>query len=98
MAADSLLVRQGLRATAGQGSHAVIEDVVAAQFFDEVHGLAKPTFERFRRTRNAVQYFDPDAPEIVQADASWAIRTASEVIDGGRNLLTSESLGLYGSG
>lgn len=95
MAADSLLVRQGLRATGGPGSHAVAEDAISAQFSDGVHGFAKPTFERFRRTRNAAQYFDPDAPEIVEADASWAIRTATEVVDGVGSLLSSETLSLY---
>src|SRR4051812_30724100 len=32
MAADALLVRQGLIATGGQGSHVTVEDAVSAQF------------------------------------------------------------------
>jgi len=95
MGADSLLIRQGLRATGGHGSHAVVEDAVSAQFANVIPGLAKSTFERFRRTRNAAQYFDPDAPEIVHADASWAIRTASDVIDSVRNVLDHGSLDIY---
>ena len=91
LAADSLLVRQGLRATGGQGSHAVVEDVVSAQFADRIQGLAKPTFERLRRMRNAAQYFDPDAPEIVEADARWAIGLAVEVVDGVANVLAGET-------
>ncbi len=76
MAAESLLVRQGLRATGGEGSHVTVEDAVSAQFADQIEAFAKPIFERFRRTRHAAQYFDPDAPEITEADAAWAIDTA----------------------
>jgi len=76
---------------------AVVEDAVSAQFADTIQGLAKPTFERFRRTRNAAQYFDPDAPEIVEADATWAIRTASKVVDCIRDVLANGSLALYRS-
>jgi hypothetical protein len=50
MAAESLLARQGLRATGGDGSHMAVEDAVAAQFAAEIPEFAKPTFERFRRT------------------------------------------------
>lgn len=95
MAADSLLVRQGLRATGGHGSHAVVEDTVSAQFSDEIPSFAKPTFERLRRTRNAAQYFDPDVPEIVEADASWAIETATAAIDDVRGLLSDSRLDRY---
>ena len=50
MAAEALLVRQGLRATGGDGSHMTVEDAVAAQFSDRIPGYAKPTFERLRKT------------------------------------------------
>jgi len=30
--------------------------------------------------RHAAQYFDPDAPEIIAADASWAIETSTAAI------------------
>lgn len=97
MAADSLLVRQGLRATGGVGSHATVEDAVAAQFADSIRGLAKPTFGRFRRARNGAQYFDPDAPGITVTDAEWAIATATEVVTAARSLLDGGSLELFTS-
>jgi uncharacterized protein (UPF0332 family) len=58
MAAEGLLARQGLRATGGDGSHMAVEDAVSAQFADEIPAFAKPTFERFRRTRHTAQYFE----------------------------------------
>lgn len=36
MGAECLLLRQGLRATGGEGSHMAVEDAVAAQFGDAV--------------------------------------------------------------
>jgi hypothetical protein len=63
MAAEALLARQGLRATGGDGSHVSVEDAVSAQFGAAIEAFAKPTFERFRRTRHTAQYFDPSAAE-----------------------------------
>ena len=73
MAAESLLARQGLRATGSDASHMAVEDAVSAQFAEEILAFAKPTFERFRRTRHSAQYFDPAAAPITESDASWAI-------------------------
>jgi hypothetical protein len=53
MAAEALLIRQGLRATGGEGSHVTVEDAVSGTFAKAIPGLAKPTFERLRRTRHA---------------------------------------------
>src|SRR5215472_16799766 len=61
MAAESLLARQALRATGGDGSHMAVEDAVSAQFGAEIPAFTKPTFERLRRARHAAQYFDPSA-------------------------------------
>jgi len=80
MTAEALLARQGLRATSGEGSHAVVEDAVSAQFAEAIPSFAKPTFERFRRTRHSAQYFDPEAAPITREDASWAIERASAVL------------------
>jgi hypothetical protein len=87
MAAESLLARQGLRATGGEGSHMTVEDAVSAQFAADIPAFAKPTFERLRRTRHAAQYFDPSAPSITKADASWAIGKATEALAGVKMLL-----------
>lgn len=89
MGADALLVRQELRATGGAGSHAVVEDAISAQFSDEIQRYAKPVFERFRRARNAAQYFDPDAPELTDSDARWAIDTAQDAVAAVAALLES---------
>lgn len=92
MAAEALLVRQGLRATGGDGSHMTVEDAVAAQFSDRITGFAKPTFERLRKTRHTAQYFDPSAPPITEADARWALEVSRASVDGADDLLESEPL------
>ena len=61
MATESLLARQGLRAAGGDGSHMAVGDAVSAQFAADIPEFAKPTFERFRRTRHSAQYL----PRIV---------------------------------
>jgi hypothetical protein len=88
MAAEALLVRQGMRATGGDGSHMTVEDAVSAQFATDIPAFAKPTFERFRRTRHSAQYFDPDAAPITEADAKWAVGKAKAALAGVRRLLT----------
>jgi hypothetical protein len=87
MAAESLLACQGLRATGGDGSHMIVEDAVSAQFAEDIPAFAKPTFERFRRTRHSAQYFDPKAAPITRPDASWAIEKATAALSGVRALL-----------
>lgn len=82
MAAESLLARQELRATSGEGSHVTVEDAVSAQFAAEIAAFAKPSFERIRRTRHTAQYFDPSAAPITRHDAVWAINKASQAITG----------------
>jgi hypothetical protein len=89
MVAESLLARQGLRATGGDGSHMAVEDAVSAQFASEIPGFAKPTFERLRRTRHTAQYFDPSAAPISEPDAAWAIEKASAALSGTRTLLSA---------
>lgn len=95
MAAESLLIHQGLRATGGEGSHMTVEDAVGAQFAGEIRAFAKPTFERFRRTRHTAQYFDPSAPPIEQDDARWALRISQEAVDGVTELLASSPPGVF---
>lgn len=90
MAAEALLLRQGLRATGGDGSHMTVEDAIGAQFSDLILGFAKPTFERFRKTRHTAQYFDPSAPPIEEADARWALEASRAAVDGAAGLVESE--------
>jgi hypothetical protein len=87
MAAEALLAWQGMRATGGDGSHVTVEDAVSAQFAVDIPAFAKPTFERFRRTRHSAQYFDPDAAPIAEADAKWAIEKAAAALAGVKRLL-----------
>jgi len=89
MPAEALLARQGLRATGGDGSHMSVEDAVSAQFAAAIDAFAKPTFERFRRTRHAAQYFDPSAVPITKADAQWAIEKATAALAGAQALLST---------
>lgn len=88
MAAEALLVRQGLRATGGDGSHMSVEDAVSAQFAAEIPAFAKPTFERLRRTRHTAQYFDPSAAPITEPDAEWAIEKSSAALGGVKALFS----------
>ena len=89
MAAEALLARQGLRATGGDGSHMSVEDAVSAQFAAAIEAFAKPTFERFRRTRHTAQYFDPSAAPITERDAEWAIEKAAAALAGAQALLAA---------
>jgi hypothetical protein len=89
IAAETLLALQGLRATGGDGSHSAVEDAVSAQFAIDIPAFAKPTFERFRRTRHTAQYFDPDAAPITRPDASWAIQKATAAVSGSKALLAA---------
>jgi hypothetical protein len=88
MAAEALLARQGLRATAGPASHMAVQDAVSAQFAADISAFARPTFERLRRTRHSVQYFDPSAAPITAGDASWAISKAMAALSGVKELLS----------
>lgn len=98
MAAEALLAQQGLRATGGDGSHMTVEDAVAAQFATHIPAFAKPTFERFRRTRHSAQYFDPKAAPIMKADASWAIEKATAALSGVKVLLADSPPGQFVTG
>ena len=98
MSAESLLVRQGLRAVGSAGSHMSVEDAVSAQFSADIPAFAKPTFDRFRRTRHSAQYFDPKAVPITRADASWAIGKATAALSGVRTLLEESPLGRFATG
>jgi hypothetical protein len=95
MAAEALLGRQGLRATGGDGSHMSVEDAVSAQFAADIPAFAKPTFERLRRTRHSVQYFDPSAAPISRPDAEWAIEKAGAAVSEVKALLPAGSLGRF---
>lgn len=95
MAAESLLVRQGLRTTGGDGSHMTVEDAVSAQFGTDIPAFAKPAFERLRRTRHAAQYFDPAAAPLTRPDASWAIEKAKAAVAGVRALLAASPPGRF---
>ena len=90
MAAEALLIRQGLRATGGEGSHMTVEDAISAQYARQIPGLAKPTFERLRRTRHSAQYFDPSSAEISAEDSAWALSTARTVVEEVRQLLAAD--------
>jgi uncharacterized protein (UPF0332 family) len=95
MAAEALLVRQGLRATGGDGSHMTVEDAIGAQFTKQIPGFAKPTFERLRRTRHAAQYFDPSSAEISADDSAWALATARTVVGAVEQLLATDPPSLF---
>jgi hypothetical protein len=97
MGAESLLARQSLRATGGDGAHLAVEDAVSSQFAEQIETFAKPTFDRFRRQRHAAQYFDPGQPEVTEADARWAIDLANDALLEVRRLSESSDLGPFPS-
>ena len=90
MAAEALLIRQGLRATGGEGSHTTVEDAISGQYAKLIPGFAKPTFERLRRTRHAAQYFDPSSAEISADDSVWALVTSRAVVEAVERLLATD--------
>ena len=94
-AAEALLIRQGLRATGGEGSHMTVEDAIGAQYAKQIPALAKPTFERLRRTRHAAQYFDPSSAELSAEDSAWALSTARAVVEAVEGLLAADSPDLF---
>jgi uncharacterized protein (UPF0332 family) len=95
MAAEALLVRQGLRATGGEGSHVTVEDAISGQYSTLIPGFAKPTFERLRRTRHAAQYFDPSSGEISAEDSEWALTTSRRVVVAVAQLLATDPPDLF---
>lgn len=95
MAAESLLARQGLRATGGEGAHRTIEDAISSQFVSEIDAFDKPTFERFRQMRNAAQYPDHEAPELDESDARWATGLADDAVSGVQRFTSAVELGPY---
>ena len=95
MAADSLLARQSLRATGGDGSHRTIEEAVSSQFGDRIPAFSKPSFEQFRQMRNASQYPDFESPELTDSDAQWAVDLAGDALAGTQHLTSSAELGPY---
>ena len=95
MAAEALLVRQGLRATGGDGSHMTVEDAISGQYANLIPGFAKPTFERLRRTRHSAQYFDPTSAEISAEDSAWALSTARSVVEAVGQLLAVDPPGPF---
>lgn len=92
MAAESLLLRQCLRPTSGEGSHVALEDAVSSQFADSISEFAKPTFERFRRNRHAAQYYDDTTPPLTSDDAQWAISVAKAAVNGSKRIGKSDAL------
>ena len=67
-----------------------VEDAISAQYAKQIPGLAKPTFERLRRTRHSAQYFDPSSAEISAEDSAWALSTARTVVEEVRQLLAAD--------
>ena len=98
IAAEALLIRQGLRATGGDGSHVTVEDAISAQFAGDIDEFAKPTFERLRRTRHAAQYFDPSAAPTSPEDAEWAQEKSRGAVAGVESLLASNPPGPFQAG
>ncbi len=90
MAAEALLLRQGLRSTGGDGSHVTVEAAVGAQFAEAIPAFAKATLERMRRTRHLAQYFDRAAPPVEPGDAEWAIGISNDAVDATPNLLDTD--------
>ena len=95
MAAEALLIRQGLRGTGGEGSHVTVEDAISGMFAKQIPGFAKPTFERLRRTRHTAQYFDPSSAEISQDDATWALTISRKVVEAVEHLLAADPSGRF---
>jgi hypothetical protein len=75
----AILVNQGLRA-GGDGSHAVLLDVVLAQLDPPLGAIFKP-FTWMRPLRNHTEYPSPDYPVAQPVDVAEAIPAAAKMID-----------------
>lgn len=89
--AMALLAAQGLRATT-RGGHIAVVDAVRAQFNNKGGVAAFGKLNRLRRRRNETEYPEVDSPGVTSAEASQALTTAREVLDGAKGLLSSGKL------
>lgn len=74
------LIRQGLRAIGGDGSHRTVEDSNSTQYAEQAPGFAALTFERLRRTRLSAQNCNPSCAEIGIEVSVWALSTVRTVV------------------
>jgi hypothetical protein len=97
MAAEALLVRHGLDPASGDDSARSIQNSVSARFAAEVPAFAAPVFDRFRRTYDRAQRFDPRSAHLSSADALSAIETAQSAVVAVKALLSGQQRGPLGA-
>lgn len=96
MAAEALLLRQGLRATGGVGSHVTVEDAVGAQF-RRGHPCVREAHVRAHAPHAAPgPVLRPAAPPVETGDAEWAIGISNDAVDATRYVLDTDPLGRFG--
>lgn len=78
-ALTAVLAVQGLRASGGDGGHAVLLDAVRPQF--PAHKSVLQAFDWMRATRNATEYPDADRPTATEEDVAEAIPEATAIVD-----------------
>lgn len=78
-ALTAILAVQGLRASGGDGGHAVLLDAVRPQFPD--HRAVLQEFDWMRQTRNATEYPDFESPTATRADVLEALPAATAIVE-----------------
>jgi HEPN domain-containing protein len=80
MAAEALLIRHGLDPASAGDSGVAVQVSASARFADEIPAFAPAVADRFRRTYERAQLFDPKASHPSSADALWVIETAQSAV------------------
>jgi HEPN domain-containing protein len=96
MAAEALLVRHGLDPASDEDSARSVQNSVA-RFAAEIPAFAAPVFDRFRRTYDRAQRFDPRSAHLSSADALSAIETAQSAVVAVKALLSGQQRGPLGA-
>jgi HEPN domain-containing protein len=90
-ALTAVLAVQGLRASGGDGGHAVLLDAVRPQFPE--HKTVLQAFDWMRATRNATEYPDADRPTATRQDVAEAVPEATGIVDLVEGFLGARSVG-----
>lgn len=87
-AADAVVLLLGYRVHATKGAHRIATDIADAAIGGAAFAAA--TAEQFRQGRHESEYFDPARPvDRTEADARWAVATASAGIAAAESALSS---------
>ena len=88
-ASEGLLAHQGLRVRSVSGHHAIVGEIVVAQF-----GSGFAQFDQWRRRRNELSYASRHN-EVATDEADDAVADATDVVNAAQQLLDSGQIGIW---